>query len=101
MTAEVLLLAHIARPDPNDSSRSILSVISQIDPKTASMPSWLGNILPDTSSGNSGAFESLARELEEAKKEHAELMNLDEEEVRPRPKQRKQRKQRGANDCSI
>ncbi|GMH76082.1 hypothetical protein TL16_g06966 [Triparma laevis f. inornata] len=80
VTAEVLLLAHIARPDPNDSSRSILSVISQIDPKTASMPSWLGNILPDTSSGNSGAFESLARELEEAKKEHAELMNLDEEE---------------------
>ena len=38
VTAEVLLLAHIAKPDPNDNSRSILSVISQIDPKTASMP---------------------------------------------------------------
>jgi hypothetical protein len=79
-TAEVLFLAHIARPDPQDNNQSILSVISQVDNKTGGLPDWLGNIIPDSSKNSSVTFEGLARELQEAKRQHAKLMNLDEEE---------------------
>ncbi|GMH73728.1 hypothetical protein TrRE_jg1735, partial [Triparma retinervis] len=79
-TAEVLFLAHIARPDPQENNQSILSVISQVDNKTGGLPDWLGNIIPDSSKNSSIAFEGLARELQEAKRQHAKLMNLDEEE---------------------
>jgi len=79
-TAEVLFLAHIARPDPQDSNKSILSVISQVDNKMGGLPDWLGNIMPDSSKYSSIAFEGLARELEEAKRQHAKLLKLEDEE---------------------
>ena len=81
ITAEVLLSAYVATHLRRNQSS--LTIISQFDPKSSSLPfpSWLNSILPDSGRyGISGAFEALADELDEAKRENAVLMDLEQKE---------------------
>ncbi|GMI51971.1 hypothetical protein TeGR_g4395, partial [Tetraparma gracilis] len=77
VTEECLLRAHIARPDPTDKKRSILTIISQVDARSSSLPGWLGNILKDNGGAqNTEAMIKMLRELNEATDQNAKLMYL-------------------------
>ena len=62
-----------------------MTIITQFDPKSSTLPlpNWLNSILPDSGRyGISGAFEALANELDEAKREKAVRLDLEEQEKR-------------------
>ena len=64
----MLLRAHIARPDPTDKKRSILTIISQVDSRSQALPGWLGNILKDNGGAqNTEAMLKMLRELADAR----------------------------------
>ena len=83
ITAEVLFSSYVAAKLRHN--QSALTIISQFDPKSSALPlpGWMNTLLPDSGRyGISGAFEALANELDEAKREKAERVDIKEQEKR-------------------